>query len=55
MTVRKRVPTVLYSLRFTVAPGRRKHGEQDATLYAYPEIEPGVFVPNRGTMCPTVG
>ena len=55
MTVRKRVPTVLYSLRFTVAPGRRKHGEQDATLYAYPEIEPGVFVtqprhdvPDRG-------
>ncbi len=55
VTVRKRVPTVLYSLRFTVAPGRHKHGEQDATLYTYPEIEPGVFVtqprhdvPDRG-------
>ena len=55
VTVRKRVPTVLYSLRFTVAPGRRKHGKQDATLYTYPEIEPGVFVtkprhdvPDRG-------
>jgi hypothetical protein len=44
VTVRKRVPTVLYALRFTVAPGRRKQGEQDATLYTYPEIAPGVFV-----------
>ena len=55
VTVAKRVPTVLYSLRFTVAPGGREHGEQDATLYTYPEIEPGVFVthprhdvPDRG-------
>ncbi len=55
VTVSKRVPTVLYSLRFTVAPGRRQHGEQDATHYTYPEIEPGVFVtqprhdvPDRG-------
>ncbi len=40
----KRVPTVLYSLRFEVAPGERKHGEQDATLYTYPDIAPGVFV-----------
>jgi hypothetical protein len=55
VTLGKRVPTVLYSLRFTVPPGRRKHGKQDATLYTYPEIEPGVFVtkprhdvPDRG-------
>ena len=55
VSVRERVPTVLYSLRFTVAPGRRQHGQQDATLYTYPDIEPGVFVtrprhdePDRG-------
>jgi len=55
VTLGKRAPTVLYSLRFTVPPGRRKHGKQDATLYTYPEIEPGVFVtkprhdvPDRG-------
>lgn len=55
VTLGMRVPTVLYSLRFTVAPGRREHGKQDATLYTYPEIEPGVFVteprhdvPDRG-------
>ena len=55
VTVGRRVPTVLYSLRFTVAPGRRRQGNQDATLYTYPEIEPGVFVtkprldvPDRG-------
>ena len=55
VTLGKRVPTVLYSLRFTVAPGRRKHGKQDATLYTYPEIEPGVFVTKPGTTCPTAG
>ena len=50
VTIRKRVPTVLYALRFEARPGQRARGDQDATLYTYPEVSPGVFVtqPRRG-------
>jgi len=39
-----REPAVLYALRFDLAPGARSTGDEDATLYTYPAISPGVFV-----------
>jgi hypothetical protein len=35
---------VLYALRFQLAPGGHSTGNEDATLYTYPSISPGVYV-----------
>ncbi|MDQ6642525.1 MAG: hypothetical protein M3Y66_08535 [Actinomycetota bacterium] len=44
VTLTRREPRVLYALRFTVAPGGRATGSQDATLYTYPSVSAGVYV-----------